>query len=51
MNLQAIIVIGLILAAVLYAASTLYKKRRAFSTKAGCAEDCGCGGTSKKLPS
>lgn len=51
MTLQTIIVLVIIAAAVVYAGSTLYKKRRAFSTKAGCGDDCGCSGGSKKLPS
>jgi len=49
--LQTIIVIAIIAAAVLYAGSIVLKKRRAFSVKHGCGDDCGCSGGSKKLPS
>ena len=43
MVFQYLIVGIIIVAAVAYAAYTLLKKRRAFSTKLGCGSDCGCG--------
>jgi len=51
MTLQNIIVIAIITAAIVYAALTLLRKRRAFSVKHGCGSDCGCSGGSKKLTS
>jgi hypothetical protein len=51
MNIQIIIVFAIIVAAIVYAALTLVRKRRSFSLKAGCSDDCGCNGGSKKLPS
>jgi hypothetical protein len=43
MSIQAIIVIGLIMAAVAFVGRSLLNKRRSFSTKGGCSADCGCG--------
>ena len=51
MTLQFVIVMVLIAAAIAYAGVTLFNKRRSFSSKQGCADDCGCSGASKKLPS
>lgn len=51
MSFQTLIVFAIILAAVAYAAITLIRKRRSFSTKGDCDADCGCNGGSKKLPS
>ncbi|MBK6748550.1 MAG: FeoB-associated Cys-rich membrane protein [Pyrinomonadaceae bacterium] len=51
MSLQFIIVLIVIAAALVFAAVTLIRKRRAFSTKEGCGTDCGCGDGSKKLTS
>lgn len=46
------IIVGIIIAvAVLFAVRSMLRKRHAFSAKAGCAHDCGCNGSSKKLPS
>jgi len=49
MNVQAIIVIGIVLGAVLYALKLLRQKSRSFSPKSGCDSDCGCNGAAKKL--
>jgi hypothetical protein len=43
MDLQYLLVIAIILAAVIFAVRTLVQKRRGFSPKPGCANDCGCG--------
>ena len=51
MTVQYIIVVAIISAAITYAAVTLIRKRRSFSTKSGCGNDCGCGDGSKKLTS
>jgi hypothetical protein len=48
MNVQYIIVIAIILAAVVYGGVTLSRRTRSFSTKKGCGADCGCEGGSKK---
>ena len=50
MNLQIIIVLLIIGAAVLYAVSMVRKQARSFSKTKGCEADCGCSGTSKKVP-
>lgn len=51
MSIQGIIVTIMVAAAILYAAIVLVRKRRAFSTKHGCDDDCGCNGAAKKLTS
>ena len=51
MTIQTIVVIAILAAAFAYALSTLFKKRKAFSTKASCGNDCGCSESPKKLPS
>ncbi len=51
MDIQLLIVIAIVAAAVAYGALILFRKRRSFSTKGGCASDCGCSGASKKLTS
>lgn len=51
MMIQTAIVFAIILAAILYAGLLLLGKRRAFSTKADCGDDCGCNGSDKKLTS
>ncbi len=48
MNYQEIIVLAFVFAAVLYVASMVYKKTRSFSSKAGCANDCGCSAKNKE---
>jgi hypothetical protein len=47
LDLQSIIAGFIILAALLYAASILLRKTKAFSRKADCADDCGCSSKSK----
>jgi len=47
MNIQYIIVIAIILAAVVYAGVQFRKRSRAFSLKKSCGDDCGCGTSSK----
>jgi len=49
MNIQLIIVIAIIVAAVLYGARLVLKRTRSFSIKKSCGDDCGCGGDSKKV--
>jgi len=51
MNIQLIIVIAIIVLAVAYAGKTVLSKRRSFSTKHGCEQDCGCNGSRKSLRS
>ncbi len=43
MDLQYLIVIAIILAAVIFAARTLVQKRHSLASKPGCDNDCGCG--------
>jgi len=43
MTFQQIVVVALILVAVFFAVSSLLKKRKSFSTKDDCGDDCGCG--------
>ncbi|MBL0242400.1 MAG: FeoB-associated Cys-rich membrane protein [Chloracidobacterium sp.] len=43
MDLQYLLVIAIILAAVIFAVRTLVQRRSAFSSKSGCGDDCGCG--------
>lgn len=43
MNLQLIAVLLIVAAALTYAVVSVVKKRRSFSTKHGCDNDCGCG--------
>ena len=49
MDIQEIIVIAVILAAVGYGAVVLGRRTRSFSAKDGCGADCGCNGGSKKV--
>lgn len=51
MNIQLIIVMVIVVLAVAYAGRTLIAKRKAFSTKRGCEQDCGCNGNGKSLRS
>ena len=48
MDIQTVIVVLIVAAALAYAASAVVKKVNAFRPKAGCGDDCGCGSTSKK---
>ncbi len=43
LNYQFLIVMAIILAALTFAAVSIIKKRKSFSTKPGCDHDCGCG--------
>lgn len=51
MNIQNIIAALIILGAVAYVANILLKKKRSFSPKSGCANDCGCGSKADKAQS
>ncbi|MBV9216584.1 MAG: FeoB-associated Cys-rich membrane protein [Acidobacteria bacterium] len=51
MSFQLIVVLAIILVAVFFAGSKLLSKRRSFSTKGDCGEDCGCSSGGKKLRS
>ncbi len=42
MNFQQIVVIAIILVAVFFAGSKLFAKRKSFSSKGDCGDDCGC---------
>jgi hypothetical protein len=42
MNIQSMMVIVIVVAAIVYAGVTLRKRSRAFAPKAGCGDDCGC---------
>ena len=48
MDVQTVIVGIIILAAVVYAARMIWKKMRGFSSKAGCATNCGCDAAAAK---
>jgi hypothetical protein len=43
MSFQLIVVLAIILVAVFFAGSKLLGKRKAFSKKGHCGDDCGCG--------
>lgn len=43
MNFQTIVVFAIIAVAVLFVGSKLIGKRKTFSTKGDCDDDCGCG--------
>jgi hypothetical protein len=47
MDYQAVIVVAIIAVAFLYVAMTFLRKTKAFSPKATCDEDCGCGSKDK----
>ena len=47
MDVQAVIVIGIVAIAVIYAAVAVLRKTKAFSSKGECAEDCGCSSKTK----
>jgi hypothetical protein len=47
MNVQAIIVSIIILAALLYVALLVWRKVKSFSTKGACGAGCGCDANSK----
>jgi hypothetical protein len=47
METQTIIAGLIILAALAYVGSLLWKRARSFSRKSECADDCGCGKTRK----
>ncbi len=49
-DFQGIITVVVILAALIYAGLTFYRKTRAFSKKSGCDSDCGCNGKTEKYP-
>ncbi len=49
MTIQNIIAALIILGALAYTASLVWKKLRAFSPKNGCASGCGCGAKTKKI--
>jgi len=48
MDVQIFIVVLIVAGALVYAASGVVKKARAFRPKGQCVDDCGCGSTSKK---
>jgi len=43
MSFQLIVVLAIILVAVFFAGSSLLAKRKSFSKKGDCGDDCGCG--------
>ena len=47
LELQNIIAVLILVGALVYAATMLWKKTRSFSAKTGCADDCGCSSKSK----
>ena len=49
MAIENIVVTLIVLAAVGYAGSMLWKKIGAFSTKKSCGADCGCGTKTEKV--
>jgi len=48
MDIQVLLVVLIVAGALVYSASGMIKKARAFRPKAECGDDCGCGSTSKK---
>jgi FeoB-associated Cys-rich membrane protein len=48
MNIQEIIVLAFVGAAVIYVAWMIYRKTRSLSSKTGCANDCGCSTKTKE---
>jgi len=48
MTFQNIVAFLIILGALAYVGSMLWRKTKSFSPKSGCASDCGCGSESKK---
>lgn len=47
MDIQALIVVAIVVAAVVYAGAMFLRKTKAFSPKSKCADDCGCGSKTK----
>lgn len=47
-DLQTVIVLLVVTGALVYFASGMVKKAKAFRPKSDCGDDCGCGSTSKK---
>ena len=43
MEIQVFLVVAIVAVALLYVTLTFLRKTKAFSPKASCAEDCGCG--------
>ena len=43
MTFQQLVVLAIILVAVFFAGSKLMSKRKSFSNKGDCGNDCGCG--------
>jgi hypothetical protein len=43
MSFQQIVVVAIIFVAVMFAGSKLFGKRKSFSNKSDCGDDCGCG--------
>jgi len=43
MTFQQIVVLALVLVALFFAVSGIMKKRKSFSPKGDCGDDCGCG--------
>jgi len=48
MTFQNIAAFLIILGALAYVGTMLWRKTKSFSPKSGCASDCGCGSESKK---
>jgi len=48
MNWQNIVVVLIVLSALGYIVSMLWKRTKSFSPKKGCDADCGCGDTGKR---
>ncbi|HEV7701031.1 MAG TPA: FeoB-associated Cys-rich membrane protein [Pyrinomonadaceae bacterium] len=43
MSFQLIVVLAIVGVALFFTGSSLVKKRKSFSTKGDCGDDCGCG--------
>jgi hypothetical protein len=43
MSFQLIVVLAIVGVALFFAGSSLLQKRKSFSTKGDCGDDCGCG--------
>ncbi|MDQ2745794.1 MAG: FeoB-associated Cys-rich membrane protein [Acidobacteriota bacterium] len=48
MNIQSLIVAVIVIAALAYVGQIIWRKARSFSSKSGCASDCGCSGSAKR---
>ena len=48
MNIQSIIVVVIVAAALAYVGQIIWRKTKSFTSKSGCGADCGCSSGNKK---